>query len=125
MQEEAISLLAPGKNLHDVQKAFKNVIAGHFSENERTELFQFRSAHGLGHSYEDPVTSLPFPQDYLAPAENKDAFMEIVPGMLFELHPNYFQKGVAGGCIGDMAYITEKGPVLLNTFPRQFIRWGR
>ncbi len=124
MQEEAMARLIPGKNLYDVQAGFKSVIAKHFSPEERKGLFQFRSAHGLGHSYEDPLTSLPFPQDYLAPAESSTAFMEIVPGMLFELHPNFFQKGVAGGCIGDMAYITETGPVLLNTFPREFIHWG-
>ncbi len=124
MQEEALKRLIPGRNLYDVQKGFKNVVAKHFSEEERKTLFQFRSAHGLGHSYEDPLTSLPFPQDYLTSAEKPDAFMEIVPGMLFELHPNVFQKGVAGGCLGDMAYITDKGPVLLNTFPREFIHWG-
>lgn len=124
MQETALARLIPGKNLYDVQKGFKSVIAKHFTDDERNDLFQFRSAHGLGHSYEDPITSVPFPQDYLSPVEKEDAFMEIVPGMLFELHPNFFRRGIAGGALGDMAYITEKGPVLLNTFPREFIHWG-
>lgn len=115
----------PGGNLYDVHHAFERVYRKHFSERDDAGVFRFRAAHGLGHSYEDPITSVPFPQPYTAHRIEPDAFLEIRPGMLFEFHPNFFQKGVAGGAVGDMIHVGEHGNEIMTAFPRQSIRWDR
>ena len=124
MENAGLDALKPGGNLYDVNRAFERVFGRHFSLEEQQGIFRFRAAHGLGHSYEDPIASAPFPQPYAAALkDDPEAFLEIRPGMLFEFHPNYFRKGVAGGAVGDMVYVGETGPELLIAFPRQHIRW--
>lgn len=126
MEEAGLAALKPGGNLYDVNRAFEKTLDRHFTRQEQAGIFRFRAAHGLGHSYEDPIVSAPFPQPYAAHApQDPDAFLEIRPGMLFEFHPNYFQPGVSGGAVGDMVYVGEKGPEILNAFPRQHIRWDK
>ena len=126
MQNEALAALTPGGNLYDVNRAFDRVLHANFKPEAYAELFLFRHAHGLGHSYEDPITSTPFPQPYgpqtPVPA---DARLEVTPGMLFEFHPNFFEKGVAGGTLGDMVFVTERGPEIMTRFPREHVRWDR
>lgn len=126
MQNEALAALRPGGNLYDVNRAFDRVLEHRFSPETLSKLFLFRHAHGLGHSYEDPITSVPFPQPYgpratVAP----DAHIEIRPGMLFEFHPNFFEKGVVGATLGDMVFVTERGPEIMTRYPREHIRWDR
>jgi len=144
MENAGIAALKPGGNLYDVNRAFENVYCRHFSEKDDPTMFRFRAAHGLGHSYEDPISSAPFPQPYSANAGGPegfvefgyqrhaavnnpaaDKFMEIKPGMLFEFHPNFFQQGVAGAAIGDMVYVGENGAEIMTKFPRQSIRWDK
>ena len=124
MQEAALAALVPGSNLYAVNQAFEAVFARRFP-GPREDIFRFRAAHGLGHFSEDPLTTDPFQHAY-APAVPvpPDAFLEILPGMLFELHPNYFQAGVAGAALGDMVYVGNNGPELLLRFPREFRNWG-
>ena len=125
MENAGLEALKPGGNLYDVHHAFEKVYWSHFSERDDADIFRFRAAHGLGHSYEDPITSTPFPQPYGNGRIAPDAFLEIQPGMLFEFHPNFFHKGVAGGAIGDMVYVGEHGNEILTSFPRQSIRWDK
>ncbi len=124
MQEAGLKVLQPGGNLYDVNRAFDQVMAKHFSPEALDKLFIFRHAHGLGHSYEDPITSNPFPQPYgpKVPSLPSDHIL-IEPGMLFEFHPNYFEHNVAGGALGDMIFVTEKGPEIMTKFPRIHVRW--
>lgn len=124
MQNEALAALTPGGNLYDVNHAFDRVLQQHFTPDALKNIFFFRHAHGLGHSYEDPITSTPFPQPYgPRPAVASDARIEILPGMLFEFHPNFFEKNVAGATLGDMVYVTEHGPEIMTRFPREHVRW--
>ena len=144
MENAGLEALKPGGNLYDVHRAFERVYCSRFSEKDDATMFRFRAAHGLGHSYEDPIVSIPFPQPYGSvkfgpepfvefgydrhdPMNNpsSDKFMEIKPGMLFEFHPNFFQQGVAGAAIGDMVYVGERGAEILTSFPRENIRWDR
>lgn len=125
MENAGLEALRPGGNLYDVHHAFERVYRKHFSERDDAGVFRFRAAHGLGHSYEDPITSAPFLQPYTAHRIEPDAFLEIRPGMLFEFHPNFFQKGVAGGAVGDMIHVGEHGNEIMTAFPRQSIRWDR
>lgn len=86
----------------------------------REGLFQFRSGHALGHSYEDPAGTPEFPQPYEgtnAPPSPARAH----PGMLFELHPNIFVAGEGAASIGDMALVTESGHEFLTNYPRHLL----
>ena len=83
-------------------------------------LFQFRSGHALGHSYEDPAGTPEFPQPYEGtrpPAHAATA----QPGMLFELHPNLFVANEGAASIGDMVLVTDGKPEFLTTFPRHLL----
>lgn len=83
-------------------------------------VFQFRSGHALGHSYEDPAGTSDFPQPYEgARAAGKPALAQA--GMLFELHPNLFIENVGAASIGDMVLVTEQGAEYLTTFPRHLL----
>lgn len=123
MENAGLEALRPGGNLYDVHRAFERVYRKYFSEADDGGIFRFRAAHGLGHSYEDPIISAPFPQPYAPYTADADAFLEIRSGMLFEFHPNFFQKGVAGGALGDMIYVGAHGNEIMTSHPRQSIRW--
>jgi Xaa-Pro dipeptidase len=83
-------------------------------------VFQFRSGHALGHSYEDPAGTGEFPQPYEGtkpPAKAATA----EPGMVFELHPNLFVAKEGAASIGDMVLVTAGKPEFLTTFPRHLL----
>ena len=83
-------------------------------------VFQFRSGHALGHSYEDPAGTSEFPQPYEAgQVIGRPALVQA--GMLFELHPNLFIRDVGAASIGDMVLVTEQGADYLTTFPRHLL----
>src|SRR6185312_15859553 len=91
---------------------------------ERTsKIFRFRHGHALGLSYEDPVASLAFPQMYDSLSGQRAAPVEVMSGMLFELHPNLFVPDIAGAVVGDMVAVTPHGPRILNVYPRNLIEW--
>lgn len=122
MADKMLAALQPEGDLNAVQSAAEDTLRQHFSPAELAQVFRFRHGHGLGHSYEEPVSSVPFPQMYdIQPAQAVK--MAAQPGMLFELHPNLFVPGVGGACIGDMAVVTTEGNRLLTKYPREMIQW--
>ena len=122
MQDEAVKNLRPGADLQRVNAAMEDVFARHFPEE--TGIFRFRAAHGLGHFSEDPLTTDPFRHSYAPGVVTETPFIEIRKGMLFEVHPNYFQAGVTGAALGDMVYLSDTGPTFTLQFPREFRQWG-
>jgi Xaa-Pro dipeptidase len=83
-------------------------------------LFQFRSGHALGHSYEDPAGTSEFPQPYEGVRLSaKPAVVQA--GMVFELHPNLFIENVGAASIGDMVLVTDHGAEYLTKFPRHLL----
>ncbi len=114
--------LQPGRDLNLVQAAAEQTLAQRFVPEMLGKVFRFRHGHGLGHSYEDPVSSVPFPQIYDTSAAPPTA-LPARPGMLFELHPNLFVPGKGGGCIGDMVVVTEQGNARLTHYPRELANW--
>lgn len=126
MEEAGIAALQPGQNLYGVNDAMEEVF-NRLYPGPRDDIFRFRTAHGLGHFSEDPLTTDPFQQPYFpgqSMASPENAVLEIREGMLLELHPNVFQRGVTGAAIGDMVYVGPNGPELMLKFPREFRRWG-
>jgi Xaa-Pro dipeptidase len=122
MEHEMLERLVPGKDLHDVQAAAERVVRSHYPGDQADRIFRFRHGHALGLSYEDPVASAAFPQLYDVQPPNQTP-LEVMQGMLFELHPNLFVPDVGGGVVGDMVVVTETGPRLLNAYPRELIEW--
>jgi Xaa-Pro aminopeptidase len=90
---------------------------------EEPSLFQFRSGHALGYSYEDPIGSAEFPQLYDPSAKVPPQPRLAEPGMLFEFHPNIFIDGVGGASIGDMVLVTESGNEILTSHDRSLLRF--
>lgn len=125
MQEAGLEKLRPGGNLYDVNAAFDRVMEQYFPNAIANGVFTFRPAHGLGHSYEDPIASQPFPQSYdeTASAPAPDAFLEITEGMLFEFHPNLFVPDFAGAALGDMVAVTKGAPEIMTHYPRELAEW--
>lgn len=118
MQDTMLAGMKPGANLGSLQQLAESIVHRHYPDADKRGVFRFRHGHGLGMSYEDPISSLPFPQIYdavAAPAADLPGQV----GMLFELHPNIFVPGEGGAVIGDMVTITSRGPRILNQFPRE------
>ncbi|MGF3027726.1 M24 family metallopeptidase [Methylobacterium aquaticum] len=112
MHAAMLERLRPGRDLREVGAAGR-------APGGR-DVFQFRSGHALGHSYEDPIGTAEFPQPYDPGPQVPMRVIE--PGMLFELHPNLFLRDAGAAAIGDMVLVTERGPELLTTFPRAIAR---
>lgn len=110
MHRAMFDALKPGADL--------SVVGRHGVLPPRPGLFQFRSGHAIGHSYEDPAGTGEFPQPYegASAASAKPATAQ--PGMVFELHPNIFVAGEGAASIGDMVLVTETGAEFLTRHPR-------
>lgn len=122
MEDAMLALLHPGADLNELQSAAERIVFKHYPKADEERVFRFRHGHGLGLSYEDPISSTPFPQLYDAPPKERPP-VEAKTGMLFEFHPNLFVPGVGGAVIGDMVTVTADGPRILNQFPRELIIW--
>lgn len=116
MHAGMLEQLRPGGDLRSVGEAAEKVVHECLEHAGQPPHFRFRSGHALGHSYEDPVVSAPFPQPYDG-AGAAPPSIAVQPGMLFELHPNLFIPGTAGASIGDTVLVGESGPEVLTRFP--------
>lgn len=115
MHTTMLDRLRPGADLRAVGQA--SIASG----LQLGQQFQFRGGHALGHSYEDPIGSVEFPQPYDPTAKVPAEPRFVQPGMLFEVHPNLFVEGYAGASIGDMVLVNEQGPELLTRHPRDHL----
>ncbi len=124
MLEAGLSALQPGAPLGGVEAAMEREFDRRRIKANYPGLRRFRSGHGLGFSYEDPLLTDAFRQhfDPTAPAASPPV-IALAPGMLFELHPNLFVPGVGGAALGEMVLITEDGPLSMLDFPRQCVEW--
>ncbi|OWT54504.1 M24 family metallopeptidase [Candidimonas nitroreducens] len=122
MWQGMLDALKAGQNLTHVHDAAEAALAADFPEDQE-RVFRFRHGHGLGHSYEDPVSSLAFPQHYDL---DRSARPNVAgrAGMLFEIHPNLFVPGVGGAAIGDMVALEEQGYSILTSYPRHHLDWA-
>ncbi len=124
MLEAGIEALKPGESLRTCADAMDQILGRHFSEQELSNIVRFRNGHGLGTSYEDPLITDCFPQcfgDSPQPAQNTRGDLTVQPGMLLELHPNYFLPGRGGAAIGEMILIGDSGAKCLLKHPIAFM----
>lgn len=126
MQEAALERLKPGQDLNEVDIAAERVFRKYFPDAEKRNIFRYRVGHSLGYSYADPIATRPFRQHLDHPPERPEYDsppLEIKPGMLFTIHPNFFVPGWAAGQVGDMVEVTETGYQLLTSYPRELLVW--
>jgi Xaa-Pro aminopeptidase len=108
--------LSPGKDLRQCSDTGEAIVNDYLERGKRPPHFRFRNAHGMGHSYEDPIVSAVFPQPYDSAGAPPSA-TPVQPGMLFEIHPNLFIPGRGGASLGDTVLVGEEGPEILTRFP--------
>ena len=125
MMHSGIAALRVGEVLSRAEDDMDKVFSVHFGAYETGLISHFRNGHGLGFSYEEPLSTDYFPQhfgnvDTARPAGS----LTVAPDMLFELHPNVFIKDVGGCAIGEMVVTSHHGPQVLLTSPREILDWS-
>ncbi|TCT07752.1 M24 family metallopeptidase [Aquabacter spiritensis] len=123
MLDAGLGAIRPGAPLAGIEAAIEGALADSGLATH-PGLRRFRSGHGLGFSYEEPLLTEAFRQHFdqgAPPAAPPD--IALAPGMLFELHPNLFVPGLGGAAIGEMVLVTPDGPDCLLATPRAPAVW--
>ncbi len=124
MLEAGLAALRPGLPLAGAEQAMEAVLAERVDAQDRRRIRRFRNGHGLGFSYEEPLTTAIFRQHFdpdAPPAAASD--LMLAPGMLFELHPNLFVPDLGGAALGEMVLVTPDGPQCLLRHSRACQSW--
>lgn len=127
MQDAALDRLTPGNRLEEVWMASEKVLARYYPDARNLDWYWLKTGHSLGLDYSDPILSSVFPapaalqNQATRQALQSDPGVEILPGMIFELHPNIFNPQAATAAIGDMVLVTETGHEIMNRFPRELM----
>lgn len=124
MLEAGLAALRPGLALAGAEQTMEAVLADRVDARERSGFRRFRNGHGLGLSYEEPLTTGVFRQHFdpdAPPAAASD--LALAPGMLFELHPNLFVPALGGAALGEMVLVTPDGPDCMLRYPRTCRSW--
>ncbi len=127
MQEAALDQLTPENYLSEVWKASEKVLNKYYPNARDLGWYWLKIGHSLGLDYSDPILSAVFPNPYTigrkpnAQNAQDGSSIRILPGMLFELHPNIFIPDEATAVIGDMVLATEIGHEIMDRFPRKLL----
>ena len=124
MLEAGLAALRPGLPLAAAEQAMEAVLAERIDVRGRQNIRRFRNGHGLGFSYEEPLTTAVFRQHFdpgAPPAAASD--LALASGMLFELHPNLFVPALGGAALGEMVLVTPDGSECLLRHPRACQSW--
>lgn len=124
MLAAGLAALRPGLPLAGAEQAMEAVLAERVDVCDHQNIRRFRNGHGLGFSYEEPLTTAVFRQHFdpdVPPAAASD--LVLAPGMLFELHPNLFVPDLGGAALGEMVLVTPDCPECLLHHPRACQSW--
>jgi Xaa-Pro aminopeptidase len=127
MQDAALDQLTPGNYLSEVWKASEKVLNKYYPNARNSGWYWLKIGHSLGLDYSDPILSAVFPNPYTMGRKSNaqdaqyESSIRILPGMLFELHPNIFIPDEATAAIGDMVLATETGHDIMDRFPRELL----
>ncbi len=117
--------LTSGSPLDAVEGEMNRVLEHHYTPSVIAGMTRFRNGHGLGMSYEEPLSTRAFSQHFdRTVVETPASGVAVAPGMLFELHPNFFIPDVGGAALGEMVLVTPQGPERLLTFPLAPADWS-
>ena len=109
-----LAMARPGVGLCDLADAMEAALVSGTQGMDLSGAERFRFGHGLGMSYEDPILTDAFVQSFgtaTPPLRTEGAGGVLAPGMVLELHPNLFLRGIGGAALGEMVIITETGAV--------------
>jgi Xaa-Pro aminopeptidase len=123
MLSAGVGALSPGLALTGVEAAMETVFARRVGPTYGDRVRRFRNGHGLGFSYEEPLTSAAFRQHFDPASPPSAGSIDLAPGMVFELHPNIFVAGLGGAALGEMMLVTATGPEFLLHHPRDCPCW--
>lgn len=118
-----VAALRPGHALAGVEGAMEAVFAGSLAQRHAGRFRRFRNGHGLGLSYEEPLSTAPFRQHFDPQAAPLPCDITLEPGMVFELHPNLFVSNLGGAALGEMMLVTDGEPEFLLRYPRTCQVW--
>ncbi|MBT8153416.1 M24 family metallopeptidase [Epibacterium ulvae] len=92
-------------------------------DNDWQNSRRFRTGHSLGTSYEEPLATLPFTQDWHPnfAAKGSAPQIDIPLDSVFELHPNLFVPTVGGAALGEMFLVETTHARPLLQFPRDLM----
>jgi Xaa-Pro aminopeptidase len=102
-QLAAIGALRPGAEAHEVDAAARKSL-------EADGFLQFFN-HGLGHGFGLQIHEAPF----MRPGNS----MKIQAGMVVTIEPGIYLPGYAGVRLEDDVLVTEDGPIVLTSVPRE------
>lgn len=121
MLDAGLEALRPGNPVAAAEAAMNAALQAHYNVSQIDGMARFRNGHGLGMSYEDPLITDCFPQFFGTPGTIPDPGNPIVePGMLFELHPNFFGPEIGGAALGQMVFVGEEQNECLIRHPIDF-----
>ncbi len=115
--------LRPNQPISDPVTAVANSLEGGLREFGWQNTRRFRTGHGLGTSYEEPLATLPFAQDWhsdFAP-KGPTPHINISNGSVFELHPNLFVPSIGGAALGEMYVVEHARARPLLQFPQSLM----
>lgn len=124
MFDTGLSAFDGASDLSEVEAALQAILSRELPDVAAADIFRFRSGHGLGLSYEEPRSVAAFPQ-YADPTDpGRPEALKPVSGAMFELHPNFFVKGLGGAALGDMVHVGASGSRRLLETPLDLMVWG-
>jgi Xaa-Pro dipeptidase len=116
VQDAGLRALTPGRPLHEAAEAMEDLIAECSPLAKSEDVFRFRTGHGLGLQYAEPMVSDEFTT---SPGHPEAECHKITAGMILEIHPNFTVPGIGFFCVGDTVLVTPTGAELLTSFPRE------
>lgn len=120
IQDAALAAMRPGAKLHTVSDVIESGIDKHCPYERDQDPFRFQSCHGLGLNYVEPGMARDLNAKRDKSRDDSDG-IEIVAGMVIEVHPNFTTPEVGHICAGDMALVTPTGAEWLTKFPRGLV----
>ena len=122
-----IDALRPAAAWHHCDAAMARVLGAHYRPDEIAGMVRFRNGHGLGLSYEEPLTTDAFPQHFdpsATSAASPAEFAALAMPTLLELHPNLFIPGLGGAALGEMVLVGSDGFERLLQAPTELQNWS-
>lgn len=120
IQDAALDAMRPGAKLHTVSDVIEAGIDKYCPYERDKDPFRFQSCHGLGLNYVEPGMARDLNARRDKSRDDVDG-IEIVAGMVIEVHPNFTTPEVGHICAGDMALVTPTGAEWLTKFPRGLV----
>ncbi|WP_353808157.1 M24 family metallopeptidase [Agromyces sp. SYSU T00194] len=120
LQDAALAAMKPGTRITAIGDVLEAGIDRLTPIARLDDPFRFQSHHAMGASYSEPW-SAPF-TDAERDRANDGAAPVMVPGQVFEIHPNFTHPVLGHVCAGDVALVTDDGARWLSTTPRGILR---